>query len=330
MLKKAENDYCFLKCGILGFAGGGKTFTASNIAIGLHQHIKAKKPVAFMDTEQGSSFVLPKFQKNSIELLSIKSRAFVDLLDVVKEAEKNCSILIIDSITHIWNEFMSAFQKKKDVKRIQLYHWTELKQDWRVFTDLFINSHLHIVLCGRAGWEFDQVPDESGAMQLTKTGTKMKTESEQGFEPSLLVEMERKKTDKIGGNIINRAWVLKDRADKINGKFFDNPTFDDFLPHIKALNLGGKHIGVDTSKTSENFFNGSPANFKKKKDIILEEIKDEMLLLFPGQSAEDKKGKVEKLQKIFDTSSWTKISNEVKFEDLEKGLKILREENKTK
>ncbi len=317
MFEKASNKTAYLKCGILGFEGSGKTYTASTIAIGLHHHIKAKKPIGFIATEPGVDFMVKKFEEEKIPLEVERSRAFVDLLDGVNHSVKNHSILIIDSITHIWNEFMTAFQKKKDIKRIAIHHWGELKTDWRVFTDMYINSKLHIILCGRAGYEFDNEKDDEGFSELRKTGTKMRVEGNLSFEPSLLIEMERRKENKIGGTIINKAWILKDRAYKINGKCFNMPCFNDFLPHINALNLGGEHLGVNTEKSSENFFNSSPAKWKKEKEIALEEIKDEILLIYPGTTVAEKKGKVELLQELFGTSSWTAISTNFKLKELE-------------
>ena len=112
IFQPAELEMAFLKGGIYGGAGSGKTFTATNIAIGLHKFTKAKKPCYFIDTETGSDFVINRFEEAKVKLQVAKSRAFKDLLEAVTEAEKNGSILILDSITHFWNELMDAYQKK--------------------------------------------------------------------------------------------------------------------------------------------------------------------------------------------------------------------------
>jgi hypothetical protein len=44
-----------------------------------------------------------------------------------------------------------------------------------------------VIICGRAGYEYDYFEDDEGKKQLEKTGIKMKAETEMGFEPSLLV-----------------------------------------------------------------------------------------------------------------------------------------------
>ncbi|MDK1063146.1 ATP-binding protein [Cronobacter sakazakii] len=90
----------------MGFAGDGKTYTASELAIGLVLLMRQRglamgdKPVMFLDTETGSDWVKPRFDAENIELYTAKTRAFVDLLAAVNEAEQSGSVLIIDSISH--------------------------------------------------------------------------------------------------------------------------------------------------------------------------------------------------------------------------------------
>lgn len=62
-------------------------------------------------------------------------------------------------------------------------------------------------------------------MELITSGTKMATEKEMGYEPSLLIEMVKHREN---GRIINRALVEKDRTDRLNGKKFDLPNFETF------------------------------------------------------------------------------------------------------
>src|SRR5262249_6385673 len=151
-----------------------------------------------------------------------------------------------DSITHPYREMIAAFLKKKNRSFLQIDDWQYLKGDhgWQMFTNRYLNSNLHIVMCGRAGDDLEQYTDENGKRQLEKVGVKMKTESETGFEPSLLIEMkliEQNSMEKAARKrtFVNRAIVVKDRWDQINGDEIDNPNFSDFLPHIERLALGG-------------------------------------------------------------------------------------------
>ena len=122
IFKKAEITQAYLKAGVMGFAGSGKTFTASHIAIGLVQRMRelglngAENPVMFLDTETGSDWVKYIFDVNGIELFTAKTRAFIDLVPAVKEAENSGSVLIIDSISHFWRELTESYADKKKRK----------------------------------------------------------------------------------------------------------------------------------------------------------------------------------------------------------------------
>jgi hypothetical protein len=166
-------------------------------------------------------------------------------------------------------------------------------------------------MCGRAGWEYDFTEDEDGVKELIKTGTKFKAETEMGYEPSLLLEMERVRTEegKIGGTHVHRCWVLKDRADKINGKYFDDPGFDVFIPHIEYLKLGGKHQTVDNTRSGTELFEkkDSGSQVYKRVQIALENIQNELVLRYPGRSGEDNIAKLKILKEEFKTHSWEAI-----------------------
>ena len=313
ILQQAKQEMAFLKMGIYGGAGSGKTFTSANIAIGLHRHVKAKKPIAFADTETGSDFVLSVFDKAKVKLVVAKTRAFADLLDVVDEAEKECSILLIDSITHFWNELLDAYQAKHNLSRITLRHWIPLKQTWREFTEKYINSKLHIIMCGRAGDVWEDVEDEEGVLETKKTGTKMKAEVDTAYEPSLLMEMvKHRKSSQAGAGWVHRAYIVKDRFDVIDGSHYDDPTFECFLPHIERLNLNGEHRAIDADRDSQELWTGKnngAARFRER-DILVEKIEAEIHLLVPGSatSSDVKVKRLELMQEIFNSKSKKEIA----------------------
>jgi len=333
LLQKSKPEMAYLKLGIYGEAGSGKTFTSTKIAIGLAKHIKSKKSVGFADTETGSDFVMPIFKTARFELVTAKTRAFADLLGIIDEAEKICDILIIDSITHFWNEIIDAYLKKNEKKRLTLRDWQPLKQTWREFTDRFVNSKLHIIVCGRSADKWEEVEDpEDGSKELRKVGTKMRTETEMGYEPSLLVEMEAiQMSPRAGGKYVHRAYVKKDRFDQsgLTGQFFDNPGFESFLPHIQLLNLGGEHKALETDRTSQDMFERGDTGEQRriKKEIVLEKITNEIKKKFPGQTEKDKTERIALLERIFGSNSWTEISTYFSIDKLNEGLENLRLEN---
>lgn len=314
---KALNRQAYLKMGLMGFAGDGKTFTATKVAIGLINYMREKgletgnKPAMFLDTETGSDWVMPMFEAEGIELNVAKTRAFTDLVPAIREAEENGSVLQIDSITHFWRELTESYARQRNRSHgLQFQDWAWLKAQWGQFTDVFVNSNCHIIMCGRAGYEYDFFEQEGGKKELEKTGIKMKAETETGYEPSILVLMEKHRDMKTG-KVWRTAAVLKDRAALIDGETFINPTFANFLPHIQYLNLGGEHIGVDTSTTSDSLVpaDGKPQwqHDKEQKAIALDEITEKLKEHFPSQNTADKAARGDVLQETCGTRAWSRV-----------------------
>jgi len=324
LLKPAVNQTAYLKLGMLGFEGSGKTFTAVDFAVGMAKLTKKKK-VAFFDTEKGSDFHIDRFKKEGIEFHVVKSRSFKDLCDTIREAESGeYSFLIIDSITHVWRDLVQSWLNKKGRNFLTMKDWGVLKTEWAQYTDLYVNSKLSIAMLGRAGHEYDMDEDEDGNSEIKKSGTKMKVETETGFEPDLLLEMFKspkvsistvkgKQKVKKQRGFVNKCVVLKDRTNTMNAMEIESPKFSHFKSVIQFLNLGGEHLGVDTTRTSEDIFKDpdfSITDRNRRRDIALENLEGALTLGgLAGTAAETKKKRIKALEKIFGTYSKTAIEN---------------------
>lgn len=336
---KSDPKPAYLKMGIYGEAGSGKTYTASTIAIGLSGVVKAATkaapPIMFLDTETGSDWVQPLVEKAGLEFYARKSRAFDDLKQSVIEAEKAQGILIVDSMTHFWEEIREAYLQakrrrlKNPTARLELPDWNVIKPEWAKFTTLFLNSSAHIILCGRAAsiYEF-QENDEGTKKEMITAGTRMAAEKGMGYEPNILIEMtaHQAKGARKTKTIIRRATVLKDRSTLLDGRVFDNPKFADFGPHIKRLNLGGVHSGIDTTRSSAGLFPMSDkADNSLQRKIVLDEIQSSLVSHFPGQTAEHKKAKVDLLKKHWN-AAWTEMESVMPLLSLRAGFDALHRE----
>jgi hypothetical protein len=338
LLKPAKNRMAYAKVGLYGTAGSGKTRTAAEIAIGLHKAIGSKKPIAGFDTEPAFSFILPLFEKAGIELLvSDESRALFDLMKFMDEAEKVSDIVIIDSITHVWRDAQESYlhrlnntrkqYNKKPLGALEFQHWRPIKAAWAEFTDRFLSSKMHVIVCGRAGnvYEYQDKDDGSGKKELITTGTRMATEKELGYEPSLLIEM---LADRQDGKIVNVALIQKDRSDMLNGKEIQYPTYKKLEGHFKALNIGGEHFESMEKRNSEELYpDADESGWDKEsrlRTIYSEEIAELMKKHFPSQSVEDKQKRAELLEMFFDTRSWTAVEN-MHSDTLKSGRDAMRE-----
>lgn len=323
MLRKATNKMAYAKIGIYGAAGSGKTRTAAEIAIGLAK-LSGGKPVAMFDTEPAASYIIPLFEKAGVEFFVYdESRAFKDLMAFTEEAKETCSVIMVDSITHIWRDLQESYlarinddrkrYNKRPLVTLEFQHWGPIKRTWAEFTDLFLSSRVHMIVCGRAGsvYEYQEKDDGSGKKELITVGTKMATEKELGYEPSLLIEMSIERDD---GQIINTAYVQKDRADKINGRSFAFPKFETFKPHFDALNIGGEHFGDMGARNSKEVFTESGEDNAsaemRRRDVALDEIKEEILKhCGQGQTAEAKAARGDFMEKVAGTRSWEKLAS---------------------
>jgi hypothetical protein len=227
-----------------------------------------------------------------------------------------------------------SLKKKLNVSRLEFRHMDQLKSTWRGWTDAMLNSPLHVIVSGRLGYVWDQEKNENGTKgDLVKLGTKMKSESEAGYEPSLLIEMEgiqqesarMKKSRAKQGSIVHHAYVLKDRWRTLNGRTFtwkdmneykvgDYATvFDTFQPHFSKLAIGTEQRAVDPTRNSGALFDGQGDNAYQQKArrvaIVLEEIEGTLVTLWPGQDAKSKEMKRIAVETLFGTRSWTAVSH---------------------
>lgn len=308
-----QNNKPYLKIAAHGMAGSGKTYTLALIAVGLHKRINSQKPIVFFDTEESSKFLVPLFAKNGIQAVNKRSRSLADLKTTFQLCKDGYSdILLIDSISHVWENFLEAYKTKKNRTRLEFQDWGVIKPAWKnEFSDPFVRYPFHCLMTGRSGYEYEsEINDETKKREIYKSGVKMKVEGETAYEPDILLYMERfehlLEDDK---DIYRQATVLKDRSTLLDGKVFKNPSFEDFLPAVDSILTApvasnGQHEAnaSDLIKDEED-----KREWIRRKDIALEVIEGILVSAFPGQSAAEKKNKVDILEHAYGTKSWTAI-----------------------
>lgn len=349
ILQKAVLETAYCKAGVYGKAGSGKTMTSALLAIGLAQ-MSGGGPVAFFDSETGSDFVIRLFEAAGIELLVAKSRTFADLMTFMAEAEAaDCSVSLTDSITHVWNDLRESYEKKLNrTHGLEIWDWGKIKPEWQRFTDAYLTSKMHAIVCGRAGNIYEQEYNEDkGKKEVVVTGTKMKAETEMGHEPSLLFEMERVPRGPGEKGWTHALTVIKDRFDAINGltigfsrnnegQFLingepaktDNHVIEALMPHIELLGLGGEHRVLAPTQDTQEIFDSPQSGIRRKRQvaITLEKVKEALTLAdLHGTDKATKKEVVTKLRKAFGTSAWSEIES-MRLEEMQEGLRLLRVE----
>jgi len=264
-----ENTSPFFKANAVGEAGSGKSYTLALIVHGLHNYIKSDKPIVIFDTEKSGKFLRPMFKKAGIEVLLKESRTLPDLTETMKFCSNGGSdILLIDSITHVWEDFLNDYMQQKGRKRLQFQDWGFIKPTWkREFSDRLVNANCHILFTGRQGFTYDYEMID-GKKELVKTGIKMKAEGETAYEPDLLLHMERfeELLDKKNKKVWREATVLKDRANLIDNRTFRNPTFADFKPILDFLMTDVMAPVETTSRPNTDLIDNEADNRKERQD----------------------------------------------------------------
>lgn len=348
LLQVAKVEQAWAKFGAFGPQGCGKTTTLALLLIGLSKTFHKSAPIAVFATEPGVDFVVPLFEAEGVPLLVVKSRAFKDMRQACSEAvAAGCCGYLVDSYTHPWKELGDSFKAKRNVSKIAFEDMDALKTMWQGWTDQMLGAPLHVALSGRLGNVWDRQEDDNGKLELVRLGSKMKGEAEAGYEPSLLFEMEgiqsaagrEKKTRLKRGNIVHQCYVIKDRWRVLNGRTFSfkdinaykvgdyQPVFNAFRPHFDLLAIGGDHKAVDGTRTSESILPGREelgAAWRRRKDIALEEIRESIVAVFPGQTVVEKRLKQVVLESLFQTLAWTKVEA-MKLETLEAAVPVLVE-----
>lgn len=260
--RKAKAEQAALKMGFYGPPGSGKTFTALLCAEGLAA--KSGKRVAFVDTEHGTDFYCKTVTTRPVhpaafDFDALYTKSITEVIAAVKGLDSNqYGVVIIDSITHIWEAARAAYSgRTTKAGTIPFHAWGQIKKPYKEIMAYLLSSPMHFILCGRQGTEYET--DEE-TEELKAIGVKMKAEGETPYEPHILIRMEAikpKKTNEIGKVV---AYAEKDRTGVLSGRSFINPTYDDLCAPLFGL-LGGSQArmatddetaAVDLEKLSED------------------------------------------------------------------------------
>lgn len=305
----------FIKASFAGFAGSGKTKTATDLIIGCYKDMKIEKPLLLIDNEKGSRFLIPIFKKAGIKTYVKDTVALPDVLEAMEMLNNgDIGFLFIDTLSKIWYKYVSDYKVKNRITFMSLQDWGKILPAWQeTFSDKFVECNGNFIFTGRGGFQYEKEEDttnEAGQVtkkgQFVKSGVKMKLAGETPFEPDVNIWMEQEQEVTSKGLIVYRtAQVIKDRSGVIDGKLFKNPTYKDFQPVIKFLmaNPTGEVAGQSSNENLAPAEDYASQNRRTQREIENEKIKAVFDKMEIGSSKEDKALKVKILEKFFGTSS---------------------------
>ncbi len=205
MFKRATKQGTKLRAAIFGPSGSGKTFSALRIAKGIGGR------VAVIDTERRTaSKYSDRFE---FDVCDLDDRSIDGYINAINEA-RDYDVLIIDSLTHGWQELLTEIDKlaKAKYRGNTWSAWSEGTPKQRELVDALYASPCHIIASIRSKTEW-QTANENGKMKPIRVGLAPEQGKGIEYEFDLLLELS---TDHI-------ATVIKDRTGRFQDQLIDKP-----------------------------------------------------------------------------------------------------------
>ena len=249
--RKAKAEQAALKMGLYGPPGSGKTFTSLLLAEGLAK--LTGKRVAYIDTERGTDFYCQAVPTRSVhpeafDFDALYTRAISEVLAAVRGIDTTThGVVVLDSVTHLWEAAMAAYEgKKTSAGTIPMHAWGKIKKPYKDLMAILLSTPLHVLICGRQKTVYGE-DEETG--ELKAEGVTMRAEGETPYEPHILIRMEQVKPKKTNELAKIYAYAEKDRTGVLSGRSFENPNFETLCRPLLGL-LGDKQARMATGDES--------------------------------------------------------------------------------
>lgn len=234
---KAAPKQARLKVSIYGPPGSGKTFSTLLMAEGLAKARGTR--IAYADTERGTDFYAQAVKARPVhpeafDFDAIYTRSLAEVSEAVRSLDpKEYGVVVLDSVTHLWEAAMDAYQgRKTKIDSIPMHAWGKIKKPYKDLLSFLIGSQFDVFILGRQKNLFDADGD-SGEMK--KVGVAMRAEGETPYEPHLCLRMESQINPENTTQSRVLAYVEKDRTGVLSGRVLTNPSFRTIEPLLPLL-----------------------------------------------------------------------------------------------
>lgn len=207
LFKKASKSQAKLRAAIYGPSGAGKTWSSLAIATGLGG------PIAVLDTERGSaSKYADKFEFDVAELGDKKISTYVNVL---KEAAGTYNVVVIDSLSHAWQELLVEIENLARAKyRGNTWSaWSEGTPKQRQLIDAILDFPGHVICTMRSKTTWETEKDQNGRNRPIKIGLSPEQGKGIEYEFDMLLSISPDHT----------AIVEKDRSGKFQDEVISQP-----------------------------------------------------------------------------------------------------------
>ncbi len=221
--QKAVKSKSKLRCALFGPSGAGKTYSALSIAKGIGGK------VAVIDSERGSASKYA--DKFDFDVVDLEKKSIDEYVQFIKEAgEAGYSVLIIDSLTHAWQDLLEEVEKLANAKyRGNTWSaWSEGTPKQRALVNAILSCPCHIMATMRSKTEWQTTQDDRGKSRPVRVGLAPEQGKGIEYEFDMLLELS---TEHI-------ANVIKDRTGMFQDKLLTKPGVEFGKELVEWLNTG--------------------------------------------------------------------------------------------
>jgi hypothetical protein len=223
--QKAVKSQSLLRSAFFGPAGAGKTYSALAVASGMGGK------VALIDSERGSaSKYADRFDFDADNLVK---KTIDEYVEKIGEAGKaGYHVLIIDSLTHAWQELLEEIDKLANAKYKgnSWGAWSEGTPKQKKLVNAILAYPGHVIVTMRSKTEWTTVKGNDGKDRPARVGLAPEQGKGIEYEFDLLLELS---TDHL-------ANVIKDRTGKFQDSIIEKPGKKFGAELIEWLNSGEK------------------------------------------------------------------------------------------
>lgn len=233
---KAAPKQARLKLALYGPPGSGKTFSTLLMAEGLAR-VRGGR-IAYVDTERGTDFYAQASKGRAVhpgafDFDALYTRSLAEVSEAVRSLPiADYSVVVIDSITHLWEAAIEAYDGKRTSRGdIPIWAWGQIKKPYKALIKGMIASPLDVFILGRQKNLFEEAADD----RIRKVGVAMKAEGETAYEPHICLRMEAKQDEH--NPLLTRylCYAEKDRTGVLAGRTYENPTYAMIEPLLPLL-----------------------------------------------------------------------------------------------
>ena len=227
IIRKAKRGAVYVKIGMMGISGSGKTLSALLLGAGL---LKAAHPelsdeqiwekILVIDTENSSASLYAGLQVGMTkvgEFLTIDISApftvekYIEAINAAEGA--GVEFLIIDSMSHAWQAEGGLLDKQNAVARRmngQSYQaWREVTPLYNQLIDRILQCHMHVVSTYRGKKEYALEQGQNGKTKVSAKGVGAQFREGADYESTVYFEIDQD----------HMAFASKDRTHLFDGQY---------------------------------------------------------------------------------------------------------------